>query len=752
MKSAKRSSSTEHVDLSELAIPVLNGGVTATDESGDFRLDVRSIVGILLRHWKLVLAAPLITAAITYAVLSVIPPLYKSEVEILVADPKRPTNAAEGRQISMLDVDAAAIESEIEVLSSQAVALRVVKALHLDSDPEFIQPSGLAAVLRRLGVGGGSEAVAGSEQARLEAAAAGLQKHLTVERVQLSYALRLSVTSVDAHKAQRIARAVATAYLADQEAARQEAIKAGTGWLTGRLTALRARVLDNEAAIQKLKATNGLSDVGTGGNVSQQQTSDLNNQLILARADVAEKRARFEEARQVVSSGGNMQAIPDVLASPVIQQLRKQQAEVSRKEADLAGRFGPAYPDLVIARSQLKDVDKAINAEVARILDNLKNAYQVAQQREQSLEASLNRVTQQHGDSPAVGKLNELERLDASDRRLYESFLADFNTIAARATLSDIAARIITPASLPTTPAFPRGHLILALMFAVGGFVGVMLAFLVDHLAGGFKTSAQAEGTLGAPVLGMLFEMPRRRLLRPRAADILAEIVAKPASRLAEAVRTVRIGLALSGGGSPKVVLVTSAIPGEGKTMAAMLLATSAAQSGQRTLLIDCDLRSRSASRALGGAARPGLTEVIEERAELDRAMTSAPSGLTVLTAGTTKLNPADLLNSHRLNELIEQLRGRFDLIVLDATPLLPVVDAVILARLADRILFVVRWSRTPRTTATEAMRALGGEAQGKIGILLNRVNLKKLRSFGYGFGYGYNYGHAYGKLGKYYQ
>ena len=739
--------------MSDLALPVSNGGAAAAEEREDFRLNVRSIVGILLRHWRLALAGPLVTVGVTYGILSIIPPLYKSNVEILVADPRRPSYGVQGKPLSMLDVDSAAIDSEMEILGSQSVAMRAVKALHLENDPEFTRPGGFAAVLRRFGFGAKTEPASSSEHDRLEAAAAELHKHLTIERVQFSYALRLSVTSAEPRKARRIARGVAAAYLTEQRAARERAMTEGSAWLRGQLAALRSRVLENEAAIQKLKAANGLSDVGTAGNVNQQQTSDLNNQLILARADVAEKRARYEQARQVVKRGGNLQAIPEVLASKVISQLREQQAKLTRKEADLASRFGPAYPELIVARSQIKDIEKAINAEVARILDNLKNAYQIAQQREQSLEASLNRVTQQHGNSPVVVKLHELERLDASDRRLYENFLAEFNKIAAGSSLNETPARIITPASLPTVPAFPRTHLILALMLAVGGFAGIVLAFLAEHLAGGLKTSAQAENTLGAPVLGMIFEIPRRGLRRPRGPDILAETIAKPASRLAEGVRATRIGLALSGDSPPKVILVTSSVPGEGKTTVAMLLAASAGLSGQRTLLVDCDLRSRSASRTIGVGSRAGLIEVLEGRAELGDAITSkTPWGLAMLSAGAGRMNPADLLNSPRVGALLDELRQRFDFIVLDATPLLPVVDAALLARHADRILFVARWSRTQRTTALEAMKVLGAEAHGKIGIALNRVDLRKLRSYGYGFGHGYNYGHAYGKFGKYYE
>ena len=741
--------------MSDLALPFPKSEAAAADEFGEQRLDVRSIVGILLRHWKIVVAAPIATVALAVVVLALIPPLYKSSVEILVADPKRQANAVDEKRLSSLDVDAAAIESEIQVLRSQSVALRAVDALHLDKDAEFTQPSGFAALLRRLRLrgNGAGERPRGAPSAT-EAAAASLHERLTVERIEYSYALRLSVMSTKPRKAQLIAATVADAYLDDEQAARRKAIKNSTSWLGGRLSDLRARVIDTEAKIEKLKAQNGLSDVGLGTNLSQQQTSDLNNQLILARAEVAEKRARYEQAKAVVASGGNVQAIPEVLASPVIAQLRAQQAEATRKEADLASRFGPAYPDLITARSQITDINKAIGAEVGRVLDNMKNAYQVAVQREGSLKSSLAGVTEEHGNSPAVVKLHELERLAASDRKLYESFLASFNGIAERASLNDSGARIITPATLPTAPAFPRRNLILAMALAVGGFAGVVLAFLADHLARGFKTALQVETVLGTPVLGMLFGFRRSPLRRTRSGDLVAAIVEQPASRLAEAVRALRIGLLLSSGSSePRTILVTSSVPGEGKTTTALLLAASSAMAGKKTLLVDCDLRSKSASLAMGAADKPGLIEVLEGRAEIDAAIwTDAKTGIAVFAAGAGKKNPADLLSSPRVHEVFARLRDRWDCIVLDATPLLPVVDAALLAELADRTLFVVRWSDTARTTALEAVRSLGASARRNLGVVLNRVDLKRLRSYGYGYGHGYNYGPAYGKLGKYYE
>lgn len=737
-------------------------GTSAADAGGS-SFDIRAMLGVLLRRWKLVLTIPIAIVILTAAGLSFIAPKYKSTVEILAADPKQQMNVADERRLSSLDVDTAAMASEVAVLSSKSVALRAARELGLENDPEF-QPSltPLSRALEWLGFApeprAGASAPVGSSIA-LDHAATELQQRTSVERIAFSYVLAVSVTSVDPAKAQRLTAAVGKAYIDDQRESHQDAVKRATDWLTGRIDEMRSRVIDTETQIEKLKAQNGLMDIGgaAGTNLSQQQTADLNNQLVVARADVAEKKARYEQAQKIVNSKGDIQAIPEVVSSPVIGQLRAQQADVSRREAELATHFGERYPDLVNVRSQLKDINKAIDGEVARIVANLRTAYDVAQQREQSVEKSLGNLTEDRSKSQAAVKLQELQRVDDADRKLYQTFLASFNDVSQKATLNEVTARIITPAILPNAPSSPRRNLILAFSFAVGIFVGVVLAFLVEALDSTFKTSAQVEAALGVPVLGAKFEvkgragMPWRRARNSKAA--IAGMMANPISRLSEAIRAIRVSLMRgSDGQPPKLVLVTSSLPGEGKTTTSVLLAASSHAAGQRTLLIDCDLRRAAVTRYFGLESKPGLAEVLGKGLDLDDAIVrDEATGIAVLPAGTGAFSPADLLNSWEMRETLRELRDRYDCIVLDASAVLAVVESAILATMVDRILFIVQWNRTPRASVVEAFRSLGPEARHIAGVMMSRVNQKRMQTYGYGYGYGYNYGPYYSEIDKYY-
>lgn len=762
--------------MDELAHPSPGVRIAPLGGSAYSVSDIRSVLGVLLRHWMSIVALPLLAGAATYGILNFIPPLYKSTVEIVVVDPKRPTNAADDRRGSNFELDSATMESEIAILSSQSLALRVAGELGLDKDPEFLhsrteiglQRSGLPELLDRIGLGrwlGAPEAArsttiplgeasGGGVSPQLDAAASALRQKLSVERVQFSYVLAVSVTSLDPAMAQRLATAVANTYLGEQLEAQYDASKRATDWLTGRLEELRARVADSDAEIQKVKSANGLSDTGSGGNIGQQQLSDLNAQLNLARADVAERQARYDQVRRIIDRRGDLQTIPEVLSSSVIGQLRAQQAEIQRREADLVGRFGDQYPPLVTVRSQLAEIEKSINAEVNRILENLKNTLSVAQDRERSLAQSLDRLTGRNSTSQATVKLAELQRVADVDRKIYENFLSMFNNIQQRSTLVDSTARIITPASLPGSPAYPRRGVIMALVVAGSFAFAIGLAFLREFLDGGFRTSTQVEQAVDYPVLGMI-PAERQPLFgrRRKRYAVVDGMIKAPASRLAEVVRSVRMSLDNSETESQsRIVLVTSSVPGEGKSTTSMLMAASWAMARKRVLLVDCDLRRKSTSIFLGLGESPGLAEVLAGQLGLAEAIHfDKKVGIAFIPAGSADANPADLLNSERMREVLTQLRDRYDHIVLDASPLLPVVDATVLSKLVDQILLIVEWRRTRRSSVLEAMKALAAESGLPLGVVLNKVNLRRLRSYGYGYGHGYNYGGYYRQLERYY-
>jgi capsular exopolysaccharide synthesis family protein len=222
-------------------------------------------------------------------------------------------------------------------------------------------------------------------------------------------------------------------------------------------------------------------------------------------------------------------------------------------------------------------------------------------------------------------------------------------------------------------------------------------------------------------------------------------MVDEPLSQFTEAVHAIRISFELSSA-NPKVILITSALPAEGKSTAAMLLAASSASSGKRTVLLDCDMRQRSTSAAFRNERQPGLSELLRGAAELRDIITKDPATRTyMIPAGSIVPNAADLLMSQRMRDLIADLRGEFEYIVMDTPPLLPVVDALALATVADKVLLIVEWGQTPRVAISEAFRVLRPEAHRVAGIVLNKVDLNQLQ------GYGYRGGYHYGSVGKYF-
>jgi succinoglycan biosynthesis transport protein ExoP len=717
-------------------------------------IDFFAILAAVLRRWKLITAITLSASIATYGVLKLKPPLYKSTVEILVYDPQRQIDTSVQKPISPF-VDAIgydAMTTEINIIKSKSVALRVARELGLDRDPEFQPHNRLAEWAERFGFprlgradDNSAQTLGGTEEEKaekLDQAADALLGNLQVWPE--AYIIFVSVTSQTPIKAQRLASTIANDYLASQREARQEALQRVAIWLKGRVDDLQSRVLETESSIEKLKAESGIRDTEFS-NVSKQQVGEVNTQLMTARAEVNEKRARLEQARHVIDTNSDIQSIPELTASTVLTELRQKQIEVSWRAADLQNKPSEQYAHVIAIRAELAGINKQINAEVQHILGNLKNAYDIAVRREQALESELNRLTAGHGDSDAYQKLQQLRHTGDADRKLYESYLSQYNEIVQRRTLQDASARIISPASIPRSPTSSRRMLFYALggMLGLGG--GLLLAFLLEYLRSGVKTDTEIEQSFGQPVMGIIPLIQNRKFHGNLYDRLLHRIVDEPLSHFSEAVHAMRINLELSNA-NPKVILITSALPDEGKSTAAMLLAASSASSGKRTVLVDCDLRQQSTSEVFRNKRQPGLSQLLRGTAELMDVITKDPATKTyVIPAGFVAQNTADMLMSQQMRDLIAELRDEFEYIVMDTAPLLPVVDALALATVADKILVIVEWGHTPRAAISEAFKVLRPEAHRVAGIVLNKVDLSQLQ------GYGYRGGYHYRAVGKYF-
>jgi polysaccharide biosynthesis transport protein len=714
-------------------------------------IDLFAILAAALRRWKLITTVTLLATIATYGVLKIVPSRYKSTVEILVYDPQQQINAEVQKPISPF-VDAVgndAMTTEIDVLKSKSVALRVANELGLDTDPEF-QPHNLPAELAdRLGFSSLGRALRHSRQtngdaeddkvARLDQVADAVLASLQVW--QEAYILFVTTTSHSPIMAQRLASTIAKDYLTSQQEARQEALQRVATWLKGRVDNLQSRVLETEASIEKLKSDSDIRDPEFN-NYKEQQIGELNAQLMKARTEVEERRARLDQVRSVIDTHGDIQSIPELTASATLTQLRQKQAELTSRATDLQNRLGPRHLQVIATRAELAAINQQIDDEVQRVLGNMKNSYDIAVRQEQSLEASLQNLAA-HVNSEVYVKLQQLQRVADADRNLYNSYLSQYNDISERRTLQDASARIISPASLPRSPSWPRRRLLYLAGGALGLVGGFLLAFLLEYLRPGVRTGAEIEQSYGQPVVGMIPLLQYQKVRGTSDDRPLRRIAVDPRSQLDKAVRAMRISLELASANS-KVILITSALPAEGKSTAAMLLATSSASSGKKTILLDCDLHRQATSKALQSTHGQGLSELLRGTADLKDVLTKDPiTGIYLIPAGSTVPDAADLLMSHRMQNLIAALREEFEYIVIDSAPLLPVIDALVLMTIADKVLMIVEWSQTPRASISEAFKLLRPEAHRVAGIVLNKVDLNKLPRYGYrgGYGYGYDYG-----------
>jgi capsular exopolysaccharide synthesis family protein len=557
-------------------------------------------------------------------------------------------------------------------------------------------------------------------------------KKLDVSRGGRSYAISVDFTSTDPAKAARIANAVTRSYvdtqLADKEAATTEA----TQWLTERVEQLRERVLKSERAVEEYRAANQLAD-GSGRGLNDQQLATLTARLIDVRAEREEKAARLAQVREVLKSGAGYDALAEVMSSPVALMLREQETTLLRQKAQLSREYGERHPMMLQLEAERQDLAAKIEREGRNVIQTLESEVRVAGRREQALEEGLLKAK---GQSSVINRariqLTELEREAAANRTIYETFLARLTETREQQDLLQADARVISAAFVPAEPSFPKPRLMLVSGFVMSLTTGLLFAFLTEHLDGGLHAGRHLEQQLGVTNLGLVPAV-RRLKRRQRHHQYLLE---ESLSEYAEAIRSVRKALQLLNVDQPpKVVMVTSTLPGEGKTTLATSLAASMASSGFNTMLVDLDLRHPSVAREFTQPVDRDLIDFMTGRATLDDVVHSDPSveGLSYIPIKQLTRSPLNLLESKKMSSLVVRLRASYDYVVLDTPPTLGITDARATARLADAVLFVVRWRRTKAEPALRGLELLKESHARVAGAVMTQVNLRKLAKLGYG-------------------
>jgi succinoglycan biosynthesis transport protein ExoP len=689
-------------------------------------------------------------------------PRYTATSYVMIDTRKRDVSKID-EVLSGLPADSSAVDTEVEILKSRSLATRVVQNLHLDKDPEFNKklrkPSLLDAVVgapaglfRSAAPQLSGQALADeksvNERKAFDAVVDAVIKRIRVTRSGLTYVIGIDFTSTSQAKASDIANTIADDYLLEQLEAKFDATKQASNWLNDRLAQLRVQVEQAEGAVAAYRTQTGLIGA-VGSNLTEQEVSNLNEQLALAQASQAEQEAKVRTARQQLANGSNGEDVGAALDSEVVKQLRQQRAEVSGKLADLQTRYGARHPEVQRVDRQLADIDAQIQQEINRTISNLDAQANVARQRVGSIQSSLGHARGTlAGTNTAAVRLNELERNATSVRTLYESFLNRFKETTTQQGMEDSDARVVSRAKIPNEPSYPKIGLNLALGAIVGLICAIVAVMLAEALDSGIATSEDIERYLGVASLGSVPLLSSTMTKDGGSQSPADMVVDRPLSAFAEAFRSLRTSIVYSRVDKPvRVVAVTSSLPGEGKTTTAFCLGRAMAMSGSRTVVVDCDVRRRNINRLLGQEPAVGLMEVLAGKATLDQALVlDSASGAWFLPLARSSFTPKDLFGGAAMSNLLDDLRARFEFVLLDTAPVLPVADTRALAPKADVVVFLTQWRRTPRRAVQAAFELLRSVGADIAGVALTQVDVREQAKYGYG-----DAGYYYRAYRKYY-
>jgi polysaccharide biosynthesis transport protein len=747
---------------------------------GEVPLSLAHIIGVLLhRRWMILGIAILVTGFMTLYVNQLVP-IYSSEATVVV-EPSRQRVLNVESVVQGLNPDYYTNETEAAVLGSRELARKVVERLDLINNPLFnprlTQPklsvinslldpvkAGIrilvTAVVNIVTRGSYSEKVeAATSQAAARRAAAQpspederrqliedatdvFMDGVTIVPAQRARILTVRFSSPDPELAARAANALADTYILDQLETKASATTKASEFLNQRADELRTRVIESQQKLEEFRRQSGLVEVG-GASVYQRQRDDLETQLIQARAKRAEADARYDQVQKLLKTGSDIDTAAAVLDSQLIQRLREQETQVVRKIAELRTKLRPNHPNMALAESELKDLDQKIKDEVNKIVVSLANERDLAAVRENNLTEEIARIQSKLDEQhDAEVTLRALESEVNANNQLYETILARFKQADVQESATPEAdARVISRATVPADPFYPKKRFIIVASLVLSTMMGIGLAIVLEFLDTGFRSLTQLDGMAGVPSLGVVPFLRAAQREGKSTHQIAAE---QPNSAFGEAIRTLRTSILLSNvDHPPRSVMVTSALPGEGKTSTTLALACLAAKSGQKVVVVDCDFRHPSVHEDLNYPNGSGLADYLVGQASLNDILEIEPRyGLRFITAGTSVPNPPDLLGSPKMRDLIQKLSDMFDLVLFDTPPLLIVSDSLVLARFVDKAVFVVRWVKTKRKSALLGLKQLIDANADVAGVVLSQVDIRRQSQYD-SDGY-YRYHHYY--------
>lgn len=729
-------------------------------------LDLTHYWRVIRRHKWGIISIGLLGAIVGLLYALSATPIYKAQT-VLLADPIQPNVDTKNQYVNTALVYLF-YETQYGIIQSRSVAEKAVDKLGLvekykekqtraATEPEQ-PPESIGEHLRAWkakikewlpSVGSAKETAAEPSDDKLRAQlAAAIQGGLDVKGGKQSEIINIAYESPDPREAADVANAVADAYMEFNLDARLKGAKKTASWLSEQLADLREKLREAEAALEAYQKTHGLVDSSQQAQVANTRLSTLNAELIKAQTQRSEAEILYNQVKSLKNTS-DYSSLGPVLNSPSVRSLVQEESKLERRVKELSERYGAKHPKMVAARSDLAEARKALQREINKVVDNIAKQYRLAYAQERKIQ---NLISQQQKELSSLKGANfELARLEReveNNRRIYETFLSRFQEADISENYDATNVRVIDTASVPEQPYKPNKRLIISVATVLGLALGLMIAFLREALDNTFKTTDNIEEKLGLPSLGLVPLVKRSGLVNPE-----SQYLSDPRSQFSENINNIRTGLLMSNvDHPPQVILVTSASGSEGKSTLAANLAASLGQLGN-TLLLEADLRKPSLSNTLKVPPKPGLSDLVAQLGNESSVKVHKVEGdkghFYVIPCGTLPPNPLELLSSGHFKRLIEQLREKFQYIVIDAAPLLAVSDAVVLGHLADSVVLAVKAEETTVKAAREAISRLRKGHVEVTGVVLTQAEPKRMAYYGGHYYHADYYGYKAEDAGK---
>lgn len=727
--------------------------MTNTQREDDDEIDLLKLWQTIWRRKWSILTLTLIVMMVTTLIVLSLTPIYRAAATMLFEQKQSQVVSIEqlyGVEGSGNDY----LQTQFELLKSRSLAERVVRELNLTMHPEFDprqQPEPLInfSISDLIGSLSIDKLIPGTMPSDLEKTEEEIEEQIfdsvtrafmtriNIEQQGKSQLVQVQVDMADKVLAARAANALATGYIESQMEARLEMSASATAWMNNRMTELRSKLKSAEDILQAYREKENLVDMGGVSAISAAELSATSDRMVDARRNRAEAESMY---RQVQSMRGasldRLASVSAVLSDPLVVQFKTSEAKAKSKVEELSKRYGTRHPAMEAARTELAAAQASLRGQVEQVVAGIERNYQLAVANENSLRSSVNaNKAQIQNISRKEFKLRELQREVDSNRALYDTFVTRLKEASATSDLDSATARVVDTATVPVAPIKPQKVLIVVLATFLSGLVGVGLVLLLEALNNTFKSTDEIENTLNLPVLGLLPLVDKKD--RSQVANLFNTDSNKSFS---ESIRTIRTSVVLSAMDEPhKILVVTSSVPGEGKSTVAANLAYALGQM-ENVLLIDADMRRPTLAKNFGfPVGTPGLANLIAGTAKLEECIKNV-EGVDMLSAGSVPPNPLELLSSPRFAEVIEYLREKYDRVIIDSPPTQAVSDALVLGTMANALIYVIRSDSTAKPLVIKGIGQLLQSNAPVTGIVLNQVDIKKAMKNGYNYGGYYDY------------